>query len=115
MGRLFDCLDVDNSGAVCLDDLQKREGKIPVAIYWKLLFVTNWGSATLTSLCAPLRFFCLTNERCAGMAKFKEQMTSHVNESRQARQREEDMCKAFDMKNLDVSMHQIMLRELARK
>jgi Ca2+-binding EF-hand superfamily protein len=112
--KLFDAFDVDGNESVCLDDFLQHESKVPVAAWWKIHFLTNWGSTSVT-LCAPLKLFTIIEENTGGFSKFKERVRDADQCAKDQKALEEDLTRAFDMKRLNVSAHQVMLRELAQK
>lgn len=104
--RLFDSIDVDASGSVRLEDLQKKGGKLPVSSWWKLVFNNNWGSTAHLAVCSPLRIYTTVNETEEGLGLDGDLLPGKPTY---------DLTRAFDLKALDVSDDQIALRQLAQK
>lgn len=55
--KIFREIDVEGSGQISLDDLFSEEPKNPVAGWWRLLMLDNWGSPNSIILTHPLRLF----------------------------------------------------------
>lgn len=79
---------------------------MPVALYWKLQFSNNWGSTVHLAVCSPLKIYTSVSETEEGLGFDNELLRSKPTY---------DLTRAFDLKTLDVSDHQIMLRQLAQK
>lgn len=106
--KIFDCFDLHENGTICLDDLLLKETKVPSGAWWRLWFVNNWGSFSTVCLCAPLTFRAVTVVK----DPIKERGITQAIKERTA---EEDLSKAFCLRQLGVTAHQEMLRTEAKK
>lgn len=106
--RLFESLDVDMSGTVGLDDLQRKDHRMPEATYWKLSVTNNWGSTLTTAIAAPLTLMTVVDEQIGGVSNLMGRLSVSANH-----RDETDLTTAFQLETLEVSSDTIMLRNLA--
>jgi len=59
--KLFRDLDVENQGTISVEQIFSDEVRMPVAPFWRLLIVDNWGSPHSVVLANPLRLFSTVN------------------------------------------------------
>jgi len=72
--KVFRDIDIDGSGEMLLEDLFKDKTRVPVAGFWRLLIVDNWGAPSITCLNNPLRLFSTeTAQMAMGCGIFENQ------------------------------------------
>lgn len=108
--RVFRETDLTGTGMIALDDLLcEGEPRQPMATWWRLLIVENWGSPASVMLSAPVRMFS-TVKRGAG----KDYEIRRSHRDAQARFLEE-LVTAFHPDKLQLTPEVRMLRRVAQE
>jgi len=111
--QLFEQLDIDDSGEVRLDDLQRRGPTQPVSRWWRLSIASNFGSTKRLQVVGPVKLFCIVQVKIGGVSRIKASF--RFSKMSEGTGNGVDFVTAFDLKTLGVNAETVMLRRIAKR